>query len=105
MVAGIPITKMIITWETNETNIYLLVRAKCVHCNWVVQAEQSSLNTFLPEEVNRCGESTFQKSLPGKRPPDKRLPTKRPPDKRLPNKRPPDKKPPTKKPTIRKRLP
>jgi hypothetical protein len=47
----------------------------------------------------------LQKSLPGKRPPDKRLPTKRPPDKRLPNKRPPDKRPPTKKPTIRKRLP
>jgi hypothetical protein len=50
------ITKMIITWETNETNIYLLVRTKCVRCYWVVQAEQSSLNTFLTEEVKRCGE-------------------------------------------------
>jgi hypothetical protein len=41
------ITNIIITWETNETNIYLLVRAKCVRCNLVVQAIQSSLNTFL----------------------------------------------------------
>ena len=44
---------------TNETNIYLLVRAKCVRRNLVVQAKQSSLNTFLPEEVKRCGESNF----------------------------------------------
>jgi hypothetical protein len=48
------ITKIIITWETN---IYLLVRGKCVRCNLVVQAKQNSLNTFLPEEVKRCGES------------------------------------------------
>ena len=49
----------IIIRETNETNIYLLVWAKCVRCNLVVQAEESSLNTFLPEEVKRCGESNF----------------------------------------------
>ena len=46
MVGGI--TNIIITWETNETNIYLLVRAKCVRCNLVVLAKQSSLNTFSP---------------------------------------------------------
>ena len=49
----------IIICETNETNIYLLVWAKCVRWNLVVQAEQSSLNTFLPEEVKRCGDSKF----------------------------------------------
>jgi hypothetical protein len=48
------ITKKII-WETNETNIYLLVRAKCVRCTLVVQAKESSLNNFLPEEVKRYG--------------------------------------------------
>jgi hypothetical protein len=39
------ITEIIITWETNETNIYLLVRANCVRCNLVVQAKQSSMHT------------------------------------------------------------
>jgi hypothetical protein len=49
------ITKIIITWETNETNIYLLDRAKGVRCNLVVQAKQRSLNNFLPEQVKRYG--------------------------------------------------
>ena len=53
MVGGI--TNIIITWETYETNIYLLVRAKCIRCNLVVQAKLSSMNTFLTEEVKRYG--------------------------------------------------
>ena len=56
---GVGITKIILTCESNETNIYLLVRAKCVRCNLVVQAEQSSLDTFLTKVVKRCGESKF----------------------------------------------
>jgi hypothetical protein len=46
------ITKILITWETNETKIYLLVQAKCVRCNLVqVQAKQSSLNTLMGDRV------------------------------------------------------
>ena len=57
MVGGI--TNIIITWETNETNIYLLVRAKCMRCNLVVQAKQNSLNTFSQKRYKDVGSQNW----------------------------------------------